>query len=331
VLVDFALANIEIYTCLDRNCQLLQTATTTAAVMANQQQHPFRVRTITVFLELPNDCSKWEEEVSAAGAFLKMAQQHLESLGVLSNAFLWDAATAICRCSITTTEQAFSKCKQITAHTAHHAHLVKVIPNNQICVATRFLTQRSHSARGMRVQCCCLICHHPSPLLLLLPPTLHDPGCVSGYEVQTIRIATQPFPLFLDSQPAGSPANNHHNHHHHQQQQQNIQQDSAPDCSSHPLVRNAQLLESLAAQHGIPLVALGSSSDLQHLQVLPQLFAATKSTSCTFALPQQLELQLARQVAAAIMQVAALTGRTCGGYVNLRHVAAVGNGLFTFP
>jgi hypothetical protein len=45
------------------------------------QQHPFRVRTITAFLELPTDSSRWEDEIAAAGAFLKLAQQHFESLG----------------------------------------------------------------------------------------------------------------------------------------------------------------------------------------------------------------------------------------------------------
>jgi hypothetical protein len=75
-------------------------------------------------------------------------------------------------------------------------------------------------------------------------------------------------------------------------------------------LRNAQLLESLTAKHGIPLVALGSSSDPRHLQLIPDLIAATKATSCTFALPPQLQLQLAQQVAAAVMKIAALTGTT---------------------
>ncbi|KAF6262319.1 hypothetical protein COO60DRAFT_647935 [Scenedesmus sp. NREL 46B-D3] len=182
--------------------------------MTTPQHHPFRVRTITAFLKLPTDGSKWEEEVAAAGAFLKQAQVHLESL---------------------------------------------------------------------------------------------------GYEVQTVRIATQPFPLFLDSQPAPSPDTSHSGAAAtsatdlHQQQQQ--QQDScATDCSAHPLVRNAQLLESLAVRHGIPLLALGGSSDPDHLRLIPHLIAATAATSCTFALPRRLELRLARRVAAAAMRVAALTG-----------------------
>lgn len=49
--------------------------------LRGQQQHPFRVRTITVFLQLPADSSHWEAEVAAAGRFLAHAQQHLESLG----------------------------------------------------------------------------------------------------------------------------------------------------------------------------------------------------------------------------------------------------------
>lgn len=43
--------------------------------------HPFRIRTVTAFLHLSDDPSKWEVEVAAAGAFLAQAQQHLESLG----------------------------------------------------------------------------------------------------------------------------------------------------------------------------------------------------------------------------------------------------------
>jgi hypothetical protein len=138
--------------------------------------------------------------------------------------------------------------------------------------------------------------------------------------VQTIRIATQPFPLFLDSSnPAAPLAPNQSNcaasttttiQAQQQQQQQQREEVIRIDCSRHPLVRNAQLLESLAAKHGIPLVALGSSSDPQHLQLIPDLIAATKATSCTFALPQQLQLQLAQQVAGAVMKIAALTGMT---------------------
>lgn len=52
-----------------------------AAAAAAPQQKPFRVRTVTAFLELPADSSKWETEVAAAGRFLQYAQQHLESLG----------------------------------------------------------------------------------------------------------------------------------------------------------------------------------------------------------------------------------------------------------
>jgi hypothetical protein len=153
--------------------------------------------------------------------------------------------------------------------------------------------------------------------------------CATGYEVQTVRIATQPFPLFLDSSnsEAVTSAANHSNGAaskvitNLEQQQQQQQQDIKLDYSRHPLVRNAQHLESLAAKHGIPLVALGSSSDPQHLQLIPDLIAATKATSCTFALPQQLQLQLAQQVAGAVMKIAALTGTTRGG-VDMLDVAA---------
>lgn len=47
-----------------------------------KRQHPFRIRTITVFLELPAGVEEWEREIAAAGTFLGMAQQHLEQLGM---------------------------------------------------------------------------------------------------------------------------------------------------------------------------------------------------------------------------------------------------------
>jgi hypothetical protein len=74
------------------------------------------------------------------------------------------------------------------------------------------------------------------------------------------------------------------------------------------MVTNAVLLETLAARHGIPLVSLGSSSNPQHLRVIPMIITATSSTSCTFALPQELDWGLAYQVAEVIMDIAAETG-----------------------
>jgi len=40
-----------------------------------------RIRTVTAFLHLPPDNSKWEADVAAAGAFLAAAQQHLQAMG----------------------------------------------------------------------------------------------------------------------------------------------------------------------------------------------------------------------------------------------------------
>lgn len=43
--------------------------------------HLFRIRTVTAFLEMPTDLQLWVQEIEAAGAFLSMAQRHLEQLG----------------------------------------------------------------------------------------------------------------------------------------------------------------------------------------------------------------------------------------------------------
>jgi hypothetical protein len=75
------------------------------------------------------------------------------------------------------------------------------------------------------------------------------------------------------------------------------------------MVTKAVLLESLAADHGIPLVSLGSSSHPQHLRVIPSIIAATKSTSCTFAMPAEPDWELAHQVAGVILEIAAQSGK----------------------
>jgi hypothetical protein len=114
----------------------------------------------------------------------------------------------------------------------------------------------------------------------------------TGYGVQTVRIATQPFPEYLCSSSSSS----------------NSGTQQLPQALDDVMVTNAVLLESLAARHGIPLVSLGSSSDPQHLQVIPRIITATSSTSCTFALPQDPDWLLVRSVAEVIMDIAAATG-----------------------
>ena len=43
--------------------------------------HPFRIRTITAFLNLSSNAHLWEFEFQSAGAFLRQAKQHFEALG----------------------------------------------------------------------------------------------------------------------------------------------------------------------------------------------------------------------------------------------------------
>lgn len=141
--------------------------------------------------------------------------------------------------------------------------------------------------------------------------------------MQTVRIATQPFPAFLpgtsssssNSRSSGSSGSSTDAQQQQQQdqdhQEQEHQQQHSSSLDNDLMVTNAVLLESLAAKQGIPLVSLGSSSDPQHLAVIPRLITATKGTSCTFALPAEADLGLAYQVAEVVMRIAGQTG-VCG-------------------
>jgi hypothetical protein len=53
------------------------------AADASRAAHPFRLRTITAFVELPRDDSKWAEIIGGAGDFLRSAQEHFVSAGEL--------------------------------------------------------------------------------------------------------------------------------------------------------------------------------------------------------------------------------------------------------
>lgn len=244
------------------------TLSTTAAAAAQQatqplreqQQHPFRVRTITAFLELPADSSQWEAEVAAAGRFLAHAQQHLESLGAYMMPCL-------------------PSCWQSHKQSMWHPS----------CIIAAAVSAPSHKTTHT-----------------------HIPPYITGYEVQTARIATQPFTAFLPGSSSRSSGSTDA-----QQQQQQQQQDQEQKHQQHSsslddvMVTNAVLLESLASQQGIPLVSLGSSSDPQHLAVIPRLITATQGTSCTFALSAEADWGLAYQVAEVVMRIAGQTGVWC--------------------
>lgn len=145
----------------------------------------------------------------------------------------------------------------------------------------------------------------------------------AGYDVQTTRIATQPFPFWLacNSSPASKQEHQERQHLEPQDEQLPLPSVSAEHSG---LVCRAVQFEALAAKHGISLISIGSSSDPAHLAAIPRLIAATRSTSCTFALPAEPDLALAQRVAGAIMEVAALTGKKfatgltiLGGHVSL--------------
>jgi hypothetical protein len=112
--------------------------------------------------------------------------------------------------------------------------------------------------------------------------------------VQTTRIATQPFEQFLAGPSSSSSSSS--------------SRGSPGDAEADALCANALWLESLAARHGISLVAVGSSSQPRHLRAIPRLIAKTQATSCTFHLPPGADWGLCSQVAVAVLQVAGLTG-----------------------
>lgn len=115
--------------------------------------------------------------------------------------------------------------------------------------------------------------------------------------MQTLRIATQPFPEFLAaSSTTSDPC-----------QQASTSLDDV-------MVANAVSLEGLAARHGVPLMSLGSSSDPAHLKIIPQILTATTGTSCTFALPADSDWRLAHAVASVVMEIAQSTGELVGGF-----------------
>ncbi len=177
----------------------------------------YRVRTITAFLQLPRDESKWEPLLADAGEFLTAAQRSLEALG---------------------------ECGGV----------------NQLMAS---------------VWCACA-CYCPQwqPSQPLLDAT-------AGYEVQTTRLATQPFPEFLRL---------------------------AGDDDAALIAQRAAALEAAAARHGIRLLSLGAASDPRDLAVLPALIAATAATSVSYALPPDAGRELLSAVAATVLEIAAATG-----------------------
>jgi hypothetical protein len=127
------------------------------------------------------------------------------------------------------------------------------------------------------------------------PASRHALPCMhhTGYEVQTVRLATQPFSAFL-----GTP--------------------------SPALIPAAARLEQLAKSHGIPLLSIGASNRPEDLEYIPGIIAATSSTSCSYTLPSDAPLQLVQAAAAAVLEVARRTG-VCGHVVGV-HAAATAAG-----
>eukprot|EP00854_Cymbomonas_tetramitiformis_P013682 gene13682-16168_t len=100
----------------------------------------------------------------------------------------------------------------------------------------------------------------------------------AGYEVQTLRIATNSFQNYMD-------------------------------CSTFDsLLQDALHLEGLCIKHGVEFVGIGPTIDPHIIEWIPKLIAGTKYIFCSFATPHNMELTLALELGAAILDVAALTG-----------------------
>eukprot|EP00877_Chromochloris_zofingiensis_P013003 jgi/Chrzof1/7957/UNPLg00017.t1 len=119
----------------------------------------------------------------------------------------------------------------------------------------------------------------------------------AGYEVQTVRVATQPFDAYVSS--------------------------------PRELVAAAEQIQSLANQHGIPLISIGSSSNPDYLPYIPAAVADTSTLSCSFLLQKEYSWQLLTAVAETVLQISALTD----GHGNFRFAAAAvaTSGIPYFP
>ncbi|KAK3251535.1 hypothetical protein CYMTET_39124 [Cymbomonas tetramitiformis] len=81
------------------------------------------------------------------------------------------------------------------------------------------------------------------------------------------------------------------------------------DCSTFDsLLQDALHLEGLCIKHGVEFVGIGPTIDPHIIEWIPKLIAGTKYIFCSFATPHNMELTLALELGAAILDVAALTG-----------------------
>lgn len=78
--------------------------------------------------------------------------------------------------------------------------------------------------------------------------------------------------------------------------------------SPRELVAAAEQIQSLANQHGIPLISIGSSSNPDYLPYIPAAVADTSTLSCSFLLQKEYSWQLLTAVAETVLQISALTG-----------------------
>lgn len=177
-----------------------------------QQRRNLRVRTVTVFLHLEADEAKWAPELRAAGAFLARAAAALEAEGALP--------------------------RRLTAAAGGGGSLgffVWLLFERATVFPVAVPGCKAALPTAANIQ------QRQTPLSHLLPlplPLSLSPPSPSGFEVQTTRVATQPFERFLGPPGPGLPA-------------------------------AAARLEALASANGVPMVALGGVCDEGYLPWIP--------------------------------------------------------------
>jgi hypothetical protein len=115
-----------------------------------------------------------------------------------------------------------------------------------------------------------------------------------GFEVQSVRISTQPWPEYLGGLGGGE------------------------------IVRTVEKIEELAADHGVTFVSIGAAAQPRHIDLLPEIIGRTKNVSASASLGDSqkgVDYTAARAAARVIIKISRTTER---GYGNFRF-AAVAN------
>jgi uncharacterized protein (UPF0210 family) len=112
-----------------------------------------------------------------------------------------------------------------------------------------------------------------------------------GFEVQSVRISTQPWPEYLGGLSGGG------------------------------IIRAVETIEELAADHGVTFVSIGTAARPRHIDLLPEIIGRTKNVSASASIGDShkgVDYAAARAAARAIIKISRTTER---GYGNFRFAA----------